>query len=534
VFKEAGDCDCVLLDLYVKLRFVGDDISFYGVFLNGLRVFPSIDVELVSVEGYLVPVDAGVIRGDNGSFWELVFSTGRTWSEPADAGKSRAVIPLTLSHRQWNQAHHGLMTFLYDAYSISNVHFQATQENLPWGTNQNFYGMLNPSYTASAAMDAYKTEREWRRDMAMRLPVRPLAVLSAQVGATALRDFNRGVPQNKISQSGIVSDGVLYLPPAYTRTGDHPYQEEMRHGAFSMSKTAAAAVAMLRLAEKYGESVFDELIRDYIPVTANHNGWNSVTFGDTLSMATGIGDAYPDRFTSVTFADEGDESNPHWRDFNYSEFMADRLSGAFSLGNFSWGPDEVMRYNSAHTMILAVAMDNYLKSKEGAQADLWEMLNREVYQPIGIRWLPSMRLRVDRRTPGPVPMGWGLLPSAHDIVRIATLLHEQGSFGGEQLLHKQRTAQLMRHNEEQALDTAERTQLATGSWVDTSYRDATWSSKVQRFDSCPKIASRMEGLGGNFVVMMPGGMTLFRFADANVYDAGALVLTGERIMSACP
>jgi len=532
-FTPAQNCSPALQPFSGSLQFDLESIFVDGDVEAGQLKFPAVKVDFISVQDFLVPLQAGLLRGLSGSYWEIVFSTGRIWSEAQDDGRSRAAVPFTMSHRQWNQAHHGLMTFLYDGDSISRVYFQVTQENLPWAANVNFRGVLKPEYQPGFFSEAHDVERAWRRDMAMRLPVRPLSELAVEAGASTLLNFNRGVPEDRISQAGIAPDGFLYLQPAFTRTGDHPYPEEMRHGAFSVSKTAGAALAMLRLAEKYGEPVFDELIRNHIDVTADHNGWDTVTFGDTLSMATGIGDAYPDRFYPVTFADEGDESNPHHQAFNYSNYMAGRLKGAFSFGNYPWGPGEVMRYNSAHTMILAVAMDNFLKSREGPQADLWEMLNQEVFQPIGIRWLPSMRLRIDPFTPGPVPLGWGLLPSAHDIVRIAELFHNEGRFEATQLLHKNRTAQLMRHNREPALPTSERTQLNTGQWVATYYRDATWSSTVGPANACNLIASRMEGLGGNFVVMMPSGMTLFRFADANVYDAGGLVITGERIAPSC-
>jgi hypothetical protein len=52
----------------------------------------------------------------------------------------------------------------------------------------------------------------------------------------------------------------------------------MRHGVFSVTRSLGAAVALLRLAEKYGDSVFDLKIKDYVPVTATHAGWDDVTF----------------------------------------------------------------------------------------------------------------------------------------------------------------------------------------------------------------------------------------------------------------
>jgi hypothetical protein len=161
-------------------------------------------------------------------------------------------------------------------------------------------------------------------------------------------------------------------------------------------------------------------------------------------------------------------------------------------------------------------------------------MNREVFQPIGIRWLPSMRLRVTNAEFGPPPLGWGLLLNPHDIVRISASLQADGAFEGQQLLHRERTRQLLRKNGEGAWATSSSTQLQTGSWVPTTYREATWSAPVRTGGSCKKTAARMDGLGGNFVVMMPSGITAFRIADANIYDSGALILTSERIRSSCP
>jgi len=533
-FTPAVDCKAALHRFEGRLGFDSQPITISGTVDPNHRVFPDIELELVSVQDYLVPVQAGLLRGTVDSIWEVVFSNGRIWSEPGDGGRSRAAIPFLLSNRQWNEAHQGLMTFLYDENGISRLHFQATQENLPWAENVNFRGALQAVYERFEPSDAYLVERQFRRDLAMRMPQKTLDDLAAIYGEAALGPLNRGVPTENINQSGVVVDDVLYLGDSNTRSGNYPFPEEMRHGAFSVSKTIGAAVALLRLAQKYGASVFDELVRDHIEVTADHDGWDEVTFHQALSMVTGIGDASPDPLIPDTFADENNENNPHYQVFNYSTSMALRLWGAFQFGNYPWGPGEVMRYNSAHTMILAVAMENFLKSKEGPDADLWTMLNEEVYQPIGIRWLPSMRLHITSSMPGPVPLGWGLLPNSHDLARIAALLHNHGEFEGQQLLHRELTMQAIRENGEPAYDTASWNQLEIGQWVPTSYRDGTWSSRVDQSGACGKIASRMEGFGGNLVVMLPSGVTAFRWADANIYDSGGLILAAENIRPSCP
>ena len=60
----------------------------------------------------------------------------------------------------------------------------------------------------------------------------------------------------------------------------------------------------MRLAQKYGDEVFDLKIKDYVPVTAAHDGWERVTFADALNMATGIGDLAPQREPNDALADE--------------------------------------------------------------------------------------------------------------------------------------------------------------------------------------------------------------------------------------
>lgn len=533
-FLPARDCQAALHEFEGELHVTGGSYITSGAQGNNTLNFPELRVAFTSVEGRIVSINPDLVRAESSITWQFAFGAGQSWSEPGDDGWSRAAIPFTMSHYQWNAARHGLFTFLYRDNEISGVQFQVTQENVPWEDDLDYYGVLEGGFTSVPSPDAYASERAWRRDLAMRYEAASISDLEELVGSAALFNFNRGVPEHKLSQAGILLDDVIYLQPAYTRSGDHPYPEEMRHGAFSVTKTAGGAVALLYLAQTYGPQVFDELIRDHINVTADHNGWDDVTFGDTLSMVTGIGDAAPVQTAAATFADENDESNPSWFQFNYATILSARLEGAFGFGNYPWGPGQVMRYNSSQTMILAVAMDNYLKSVEGPGADLWETLNREVFQPIGIRWLPSMRLAVDANTPGPVPMGWGLVLSIHDAARIAQLLQNDGEFQGKQLLHRELTRRTLRKDDVSGYFTHEQTQLAAGRWVGTRYINGTWSSVVSESAGCQEIGSRMEGLGGNFVVMLPSGLSLFRFADGNVYEPGALVVTGERIRSSCP
>lgn len=530
-FGPAADCAPAHHRFEAGLSFPLDHFTASASPFTGNTVFPDVTVHFTTVGDYLVPVEPGLLWPKGASPWHIVFSEGRVWSEPGDGAWSRAAVPFTLSHVQWNAAHHGLMTFLYKGDAISPVHLQIMQENVPWADPWDAWAVMTADRVESDASAAYQAERLFRRDLATRLAVRPWEEFVATFGVATSNLVTRSVPAESISQGGVAVGDDLFLHPGYSRGGAHPFPQSMRHGAFSVSKTAGGAVALLRLAQKYGAGVYNERIADHVQVTASHNGWNQVTFGDALSMVTGIGDNYPDANANQTFADESDEGNPHWHLFNYSLWLEDRLDGAFSFGNYPWGPGEVMRYNSSQTMVLAVAMDNYLKSKEGAQADLWTMVNEEVFQPLGIRWLPSMRLRVNAQTPAAVPLGWGLLMNPHDAVRVARLLQAGGEWNGEQLLHRALTRRAMRMDNDNAWSTNRSLQYSGPGLYSVGYRDGLWSA--QAGSGCNSLASHMEGVGGNFVTMMPGGVVLFLFADGNIYDAGALISAGARISEGC-
>ena len=82
-----------------------------------------------------------------------------------------------------------------------------------------------------------------------------------------------------------IIDDVVYARACRTRYGDYPYCAQMRHGVYSASKSLGAMLAMLRLAQKYGDEIFDLKIKDYVDIASNHDGWNNVTFGETCTSS---------------------------------------------------------------------------------------------------------------------------------------------------------------------------------------------------------------------------------------------------------
>ena len=268
------------------------------------RYFPGFEMEFFTSGDYLVPADREITpsTGKN-SYWSLILSPGKVWSEPGDAGMSRAAFPFLLVGQDYNNAHNGLATFLFDDETVSQLYFQITQETAAWN-RYDYWGQTVLTYTPHALENEASLKSQFNAELSAQLPIRPWTDLKSEVDQPPLSAFNGDLDAEDISQTGLVMNETLYLQPAMTRSGVFPFPHFMRHGVFSVTKSMGAAVALLRLAQKYGDEVFDLKITDYVADTSNHNGWDGVTFAHALNMATGIGEMEQNRNSSHVTADE--------------------------------------------------------------------------------------------------------------------------------------------------------------------------------------------------------------------------------------
>ncbi|MGB3716403.1 MAG: hypothetical protein WA996_18430 [Candidatus Promineifilaceae bacterium] len=485
------------------------------------RYFPGFSAEFFTYEDYLVPANREILpaAGEN-SRWRLIFSPGKVWSEPKDDGLSRASFPFVLVGQTSNDAHNGLATFLYDDVRVSDFFFQITQETAAWNRND-YWGQESLSYTPGSIEDEAAIRAEFAEELAANVDIKPWSDLASRLEGEVLDAFDGGLLPEDISTSGLIMEENIYLQPAVTRYGQTPYESYIRHGVFSVTKSMGAAVAMLRLAQKYGDDVFDLKIADYVEITAEHDGWQDVTFGSALSMATGVGDAVLDRDSNYITADEDQDKFLEWMDMASA---AEKLEGAFAYGNYEWGPDEVVRYNSITTFVLSAAMDAFLKSKEGPEADIWQMVEEEVYRPIGIFHSPIMRTREPDGSLGLPIFGYGLYPTVDDTAKITMLLQNGGRHEGEQLLSPTMLEEALYQTDEQGLSIHQQNRYG-----ESRYLLSFWSvAHCTETDNCYQVPY-MLGYGGNIVVVLPNDVTVFRYADAHNYDPEPLVALGMAV-----
>jgi hypothetical protein len=184
----------------------------------------------------------------------------------------------------------------------------------------------------------------------------------------------------------------------------------------------------------------------------------------------------------------------------------------------------VLRYNSTQTFVLAAAMDSFLKRQAGPQARLWDMMVTEVFQPIGIFYLPTMHTREADGARGIPHLAAGLYPTIDDLAKLATLLQNGGQYQGRQLLSAGKLAEALYKTNAMGLPTGRQNRCGG-----ERYHWSFWSVPYRTNDGCFFQIPYMVGFGGNFVVLLPNGISAFRFADSHNYDVDTLVLAGEAL-----
>ncbi|HEX4241033.1 MAG TPA: serine hydrolase [Steroidobacteraceae bacterium] len=488
------------------------------------QLFPGVELAFFTDSGDLVPVTQDVIRyaaaGRGKSYWDVLVQPGRVWSEPADDGWSRAAFPFALINSIEGETHNGLATFLYRASQVSNLRFQIVQQTSPFYIKPIFTAAgLVPAAPGAAPKDLTAAKRALAAERTDRVRISDWQALAAKVGAERLAGFDGTMKTGEIVLAGLDYEGTFYLEECRSAGGPLPWCDRARFGVWSATKALANEAALLHLAQKYGPGVFDLRIRDYVREAAAHPGWNAVRFDDAIDMATGIGNG--------SARSEPNEIEDGYLDKSYARWyearsVDEKVEALLEDGRtYPWGPGKVVRYRDQDMFILGVAMDRFLKSKEGPSADLWTMLRREVYEPIGIHDAPVNRTTEADGRPGQPLMAYGYYPTLGDMIRIARLYQNGGRHGERQILYAPRLRELLSGRDPKGRPTGEH--LKGG---ETTYTNAFWVSSYAAAGGCRVFYPRMIGWGANIVALMPDGLTGIRLAHSDGMDIAAVETAG--------
>jgi hypothetical protein len=493
-----------------------------------VRIFPGVKLEFFTLGDLLVPVQRGEMVRESGggptpSYWRIIPQLGKVWRQKGDGDWSRAAFPVMLVNDTENHAHQGLATFLYRPGQVSGLVFQFIQQTGPYLIKQYFvaWGQASATLAAGDASRLGARRAQVRAELADRLPARPWSELVKSVPAGTLDDFGGPLyPKWRVAVA-LVRGGTLYYQDAATPYGNYPYPLEMRFGVRSVTKSVFAPLALLRLAEVYGPWVLTLKIGDY--VHGLDPKWRRVRFIDAANMATGFGGTGSTR-TNPNDIFDGYLGGDYDAWYTAPSF-ADKIRQIdATLHPYPWEPGTVMRYRDQDYFLLGAALDGFLKSVRGPQADLLQMVTTEVLAPIGIHQVPAVRTREAGGRDGLLWCNAGYYPTLDDLARIALLYQARGAHGGVQILNRELTADLLAARGAIVKDgdaslgpvplppaTAAENGLYELGFHFLRY--VTASGKVEYLPS-------MHGSGDNEVILYPNGMVSIVMAKAAVEVLG--------------
>ncbi len=464
------------------------------------QTFPTdFDYAFVQDGDALIPVRRGPIASDHG-WWEFVLEPGRVWDEPGDRGYTRAAIPFALVQKNANCTHNGVLMLLFDGKgAMARAAMQVSSETCQY-LQLDMWGWLQARYTAAPVVGAADSVASYRRELAARLPTRPLPALAVDHPGIDITHLVIGDPRGN-TRHGVLVDGIHYVSTCSTRHGDYPYCDVLDVPSFSVAKTAVAGVALMHM-ELLAPGTATKTVADLVPATGcRTDAWRDVRLVDLLDMATGHDDS------SAYMADEdapkvatffGDTRHPY------------KLSFACEAYPRRQAPGTRWVYHTSDTYLLGVALNADLRSRSGhAQQDIFRnVLVRDVYLPLKL----SPTALATRRTYDAAAQpffGWGLTLHADDIAKLARFLGpDHGRIDGKVRLDQSMLdAAMQRDPDARGLQVANLERYR--------YKHGMWARNVQRELGCKgeTWVPFMSGFGGITVAMFPNGAVWYNVAD---------------------
>ena len=475
------------------------------------RLFPGVTLELFTLNDRLIPVQWGEMVGESApghtpSYWRVIPQVGRVWHDAADGGWSRASFPLMLVSDLENQCQQGLATFLYRQGQVTHLRLQFVQQSAPYLLQHFVAWGVAPVTMTDADVAKLAARREAARaELDARLPAKPWTELVQSVPPGTLDGFGGPLYPKWRVAAALERAGVLYYQESNTPFGPYPYPLEMRFGVRSVMKSVGAPLALLRLAQVYGPWVLSLKIGDYIP--GLDPKWSRIRFIDAADMASGFGG-------TGTLKTHPNDINDGYLDDNYDAWYlapsrdAKILQINANLHPYPWEPGTVVRYRDHDFFLLGAALDAFLKSVRGSDADLWDMVRNEVLAPIGIRHAPALRTHEAGDRDGVILFNAGFYPTLDDLAKIAMLYQNRGAHDGQQILNRELTDNLL----------AARGALRKDGDASVSPGPAEGAALYEMgFHFVPYQhlhLPTMEGAGENEVTLFPNGMVSLVMANA--------------------
>jgi len=466
-----------------------DPDGIAGTAINRVRRLPAMDIWLVQSGDAIVPVVRGIIKSPH-SYFDLVFSPGAVWQDDSDY--SRISLPFAFMEKNANCVHNGVLTArISGAGQLSKVLLQVASETCGyfkfnmWGSYDAAWQGVSPA-GADAVREAYEAE------VANRMPVAPLSSLEGTDAAVFAQADT--INPADMTTYGVVHDGTHYVGGCDTRYGPYPYCDSMVLPSYSLAKSLAGGIGLMRL-EKLYPGVRHALMRHHVP-PCDSRPWHGVRLEHLADMTTG-NYVSPDAHL--------DEGSSGYLPFFLAVTSAEKTGFSCSYFPRKRRPGETWVYHTSDTYLLGVAMSGFLEKRRGRGADYYDDLVVPLWQALDLGPLTKEIRRTARANPEPFS-GYGMLLYRDDIARIAAALA-----GRDPRLEGALDAGLL--DGAMQRDPSDRGQEAGGSTL--RYNNTFWGWNAKDTLGCADDTwlPFFSGYGGITVVMLPGGSVYYYFSD---------------------
>jgi hypothetical protein len=492
---------------------------------------PRFSFQFAQNGSYLIPAQQGLAITGSPS-WNYIIGPGRVWRETSDDGYMRASLPFALVQRNQNCVHNGEMTFLFSNTKfpgISSVYFQITQETC-YPMKFNMWGMVSASYVPGPVPGSTSLQGDQALEFSQRMRTKPFAALATDFPNAGI-DFSAFTTAYKypedITTYGVVINGINYTSGCPTRFGEYAYCSEMRLPSYSIAKSVFAGVALMRLGQLYGNGVYNELIKNYVPEKVVRGHWEATTFNNVSDMATG-------NYNLAGY--EADEDSRVMDKFLVDEFYESKLADAFAFEQNYAPPGTKWVYQSSATFVLTQAMNAFLRQRKGKDADIFVLVRDDVYKRLHVSMGGLTTIRTDDSATGAPSGYYGLFFNQDDIAKIGSFLNNSGGvMDGTQVLEPSRLKEalfrapnpsevgvpILGTNSASALG-----QPVTGSGKSAvlnsrRYAHGFWGRYMSTTEfpeyRCNFWVALMAGYGGNIVALLPNGATFYIFSDGKEF-----------------
>ncbi|MCY4143276.1 MAG: serine hydrolase [Gammaproteobacteria bacterium] len=477
---------------------------------------PVMEFDVISVDRSVVPRPRS-LQISTHSLFDYIVSPGKSWS---DGDENWASLPFTLINRWVNCTHNGLLKFRFDESQIDQASIRIDQETCHFH-KFDMSGDVQIDFALREIDDKEELREEFLIETDGRLPTATFDDFTATYEVDA-EDFLVGLPRDHdLAVAGIFYEGVHYRTECRTRNEPYPYCDHMLLTSFSTAKSVYPPLVLMHLSLNRQPPVNDENVVDYLPETGDSPGsWDNVTFDHLVDM------------TSGNFEVDFPLIDPAPGNFYGLVDAATKLQAALSWENGAEAGTRFI-YQTADTYILVTALDRFLQSNGYGYSDSFAFVVDRIYRPLGLSpaVLATRRTyEADQPNTGRAYGGYGMWWDTDSIVKLARfMLLSDGTVNDETLIDPTLlNATLQRLESDPGIDTRV---------VGMRYNNGMWAIPAHELgtdlEDCETWVPNMSGLSGIRVFLMPNGMIVYYFNDAQLFPSYPVISSSNQVSSLC-